>query len=179
MKKNKKIILIIVAVLVFVVIFFSWFFDWGNKQEGGVTPKPLTPTPKIAKVELSDQEEPKVELEIQPDRSGAVLLISSIDQRFDQLEYELIYLAESEGQEIERGVAGGPIEIASSRKIREDILFGTESCTTGTCRRKIDKNVSQGRLIIHLATPEGSSWSVEREFSIEKATSGYQAVWKD
>jgi len=97
---------------------------------------------------------------------------------FESLEYELIYLAEHEGQEIERGVAGGPFQISESRKIREDFLFGTESCTTGVCKRKIDKNVSGGTLIVRLKTTNNQSWTKEMEFTIEKsAAGGYEVVW--
>lgn len=180
MDKKKKIILIVGAILVFLVIFLTWFFGWGAKQEGGAEKNlPTKPVPTVAKVTIPQEDEPKIELSISSDRSGAVLTISEISDQFEQLEYELIYLAESENQEIERGVAGGPLKIGSSGTIREDLLFGTESCTTGTCKRRIDKNVSGGTVIINLITPENQIWSTEKVFEIEKDGSGYQAVWQE
>ncbi|MBU2592552.1 MAG: hypothetical protein ABH867_03990 [Patescibacteria group bacterium] len=181
MAKGKKLILIIAIGLIFLIIFFTWFFGWGTKREGDPENKlVLTPTPTVAKIEITKEEEPEIELAINSDRSGAALIITEISDKFDQLEYELIYLAESDDLEIERGVAGGPLKIGSSRKIREDLLFGTESCTTGTCRRKIDKNVSGGTLVVNLITPENQVWTIEKSFEISKAASGgYETVWKE
>ncbi len=178
MTKNKKVLLFIGVFLVFAVIVLSWLFSWGmgtKKDENG----PILPSPTISQISLSGEKEPEMELDINSDRSGATLTVWEIDDQFSELEYELIYIAESDGQEIERGVAGGPLDIPDNRRIEEDVLFGTESCTTGVCKRHIDKNVSSGVLIIRLITSDDQVWSTEKEFEIEKTTSGYQAIWKE
>jgi len=177
--KNKKIIFIIIGstIVLFIGIFLTWYFGWGNKKTSADI-KPIKPTPSAKKIEIEKDQEPKIELNITSDRSGGWLIISNIDDIFESLEYELIYLAENEGQEIERGLIGGPFQISQSRKIREDFLFGTESCTTGTCRRRIDKNVSGGTLIIRLKTQDNQSWTKEMKFAIEKSASGgYEINW--
>lgn len=177
MAKNKKSLLFIGGiVLIFLVIGLTWFFGWGmGPKEKGPAAKP---TPRAVQRELSEEQKPEIDLEINSDRSGAVLAISKIDPRFLELEYELIYLAEDEGQEIERGVAGGPMKI-SGGQVRETLLFGTESCTTGVCKRKIDKNVSGGTLIIRLIDADNQVWKMEKEFAIEKTSGGYKAVWQE
>ena len=177
--KNKKILFIIIGagVVLFGGILLTWYFGWGNKK-AGTDIQPIDSTSVAKKIEIQENQEPKIELNIANDRSGGSLTISAIDNMFESLEYELIYLAEHEGQEIERGVAGGPFQISESRKIREDFLFGTESCTTGVCKRKIDENVSGGTLIIRLKTADNQRWTKEMEFTIEKvSTGGYEVVW--
>ena len=179
--KNKKALVIGGISVIVLAIFLSWLFGWGVKKERQELVN-LKPTPTIKPLELSKEEKPEIELKINANRSGATLIVSNISEKFSQLEYELIYLAESDGQEIERGLAGGPIEIPSNRKVTitdEEILFGTRSCTTGVCRYHIDKNVSGGTLIVRLITPENQVWSLEKDFIIEKATSGYKAVWAE
>jgi len=176
--KSKKYLLIAGILLIFVVITLTWLFGWGMGEKGDDQLNSILPTPATTAVDLPEDKEPTIKLDISSDRSGAVLLVGKIDKQFSQLEYELVYLAESDDQEIERQIAGGPLEISSSREVREELLFGSESCTTGTCRRHIDKNVSGGTLVVRLITAENQTWSLEKEFAIEKSSKGYEAVWK-
>ncbi len=181
-RKIKKALVLGGILLVVLVIFLSWLFGWGVRESQEEVVVKVTPTPTTKPVVLREEEQPEIELKINANRSGATLVVSNISQKFSQLEYELIYLAESEGQEIERGLAGGPIPVPASREITvtdEEILFGTRSCTTGVCRYHIDKNVSGGTLIIRLITPENQVWALERNFMIEKDSSGYETVWED
>jgi len=175
--KNKKLLLPIGATVVVILIIIGWITGiTGKKEQVAEIAKP-TQAP-ISKA-LSDQDLPMINIEINSDRSGATLVISEIADRFSELEYELIYTAESsDGLPVERGVAGGPLKIDSSRKLTEIVLFGTESCTTGTCKRHIDKNVSSGTLVIRLADDLGNAWSHEVRFTIEKTTKGYEAVFE-
>ncbi len=178
MSKKQKIIFIIGVFVLFSGIGASWFFWWGNKGSSENKNLNQEPTPATQiQPTLSEKKKPEIGLDIKPDRSGALLTISKIDEDFIQLEYELIYTAESDGQEIERGVAGEPMDIPESRKISEDLLFGTESCSTGVCHQHIDDNVSGGRVIIRLINSDNQSWSIEKQFTIEEASSGYEAVW--
>ena len=176
--KSKKYLLIAGVLLILVVVTLTWLFGWGMGKKDNDQLNPTLPTPTTTAVKLSQDKKPAIKLDISPDRSGAVLLVSKIDKQFSQLEYELIYLAESDGQEIERQIAGGPLEISLNREVREKLLFGSESCTTGTCRRHIDKNVSGGTLVIRLITPQNQTWTLEKGFVIEKSPKGYQAVWE-
>jgi len=181
LRKNKKALVIGGILVAVLAIFLSWLFGWGAKKEEQELVN-LKPTPTVEPLQLSEEEKPEVELKINANRSGATLIVSNISEKFSQLEYELIYLAESDGQEIERGLAGGPIKIPASRKVTvtdEEILFGTRSCTTGTCRYHIDKNVNGGTLIVRLITPENQVWTLEKDFTIEKTPSGYETVWED
>lgn len=181
--KNKKTVLVIGTVVLVIAalfgIFFSWLFDWGAKGKNTENLPKIIPTPTITEISLLKEAEPDIGLKINADRSGATLTVTKIDNKFSKLEYELIYLAESDGQEIERGVSGGPLEISSSRQVKEDLLFGTESCTTGTCKRHIDKNVKGGVLMIRIMNDEGQGWSTEKKFEITKILGGYEAVWKE
>jgi len=175
--KSKKNLIIAAAAVAFLAVILSWFFGWGvgRKEEGTSSQKPV---PTVSQISLSEDEEPEIDLEINSDRSGGTLTVSGIAKRFSQVEYELIYLTENEGQEIERGIAGGPLPVSGGR-VRETFIFGTESCTTGVCKRKIDKNVSRGTVAVRLIDPENRVWSTEKGFSIEKTAGGYRAVWSD
>jgi hypothetical protein len=175
--KNKKTLVFVGAIIVIILIIIGWITGVTGKKEQTIEiPKPA---PISVSKSLSDQDLPAIAIEISSDRSGAVLMISEIADRFSELEYELIYTAESnEGLPVERGVAGGPIKIDSSRKVSETVLFGTESCTTGTCKRHIDKNVSGGMLAVRLVNDSGEAWGHEVKFTIEKTTKGYGAVFE-
>lgn len=147
-------------VLIFVLLWL-WITKGASQQNLPIESQvPFTPTPQVT---ISPSNEPQVKLEIWPDKSGITFYISQIDPRFKQLEYELIYLAGVKEQ-IERGVAGGPIDIPPEGKISEKVLFGTESCTTGVCRRHIDKNVTEGTLLLRFIDEEGNIWEMEKRF---------------
>jgi len=182
--KIKKNILIAGAVILIIAIFsgifFSWLFGWGAKDKGEIKPKeiPSVPTP-VPTIEVTKEEEPEIKLDIVKDKSGAVLTISRISDKFSKIEYELIYTAEDGDREVERGVGGGPMEIPTNRQIKEDLLFGTESCTTGTCKRHIDKNVSAGVLTVRLITADSRTWETEKKFTIEGKAGKYQVVWTE
>lgn len=175
--KNKKNLIIGAAVIAFLIISLTWFFGWGggkkNKQISSLKPKPT-----VSQIALAKNEEPKIDLDINSDRSGGTLTVSEIDQQFTQLEYELIYLAGDKDKKIERGIAGGPLSV-SNGTVKESFIFGTESCTTGVCKRRVDKNVSGGTLTVRLIDSENKVWSTEKNFSIEKVSSGYQVVWNE
>lgn len=149
------------------MVFVAWLFGFLGKGGGEKEEERLAvPSPAAERLTLSPEKEPRIRFELSGDRSGGTLIIEEIDPSFVKLEYELIYLARDNGGEIERGVAGGPIKIEGG-EVREKILFGTESCTTGVCRRHIDKNVSRGNLVLRLIDNEGKSWLVERSFDWE------------
>ncbi|MFH1561774.1 MAG: hypothetical protein ABID04_04340 [Patescibacteria group bacterium] len=178
MNKNKKPILIVAGIgIALLIVILTWLFGWGiNKPKTESGSKKAIPTIPIVE-EIKAEEMPDVELGLASDCSGGKLLISKIDSKFAFLEYELIYVAETEIGEIEKGLGSGePIEIPGSRNISEDFIFGTESCTTGTCRRKIDKNISQGTVIITLIDKENKNYTFEKNFTLGK---GCQVSWKE
>lgn len=172
--KNKKVLLGIGTGLAIVLIIIGWLTGITGKKEKEIVVAKPTMAPVVATI--SDEDKPVIGIDINSDRSGGTINISNIASQFAELEYELIYTAETDGLPVERGVAGGPIAIDSSRKVSETVLFGTESCTTGTCKRHIDKNVSGGVLIIRLVDDQGKAWGQETNFTIKKTTKGYEAV---
>jgi len=177
--KNKKTVVggIIVSGLLLVFVL-NWLFGWTAKPADRVgNEKTASPTPRIVTSSLPAEDEPEIILDINADRSGAILVIDQIASKFTQLEYELIYMAYSDDQEVERGVAGGPIDIPDNGKVTESLLFGTESCTTGVCKRHIDKNVSSGTLAVRFIDKNDKAWSIEKAFTIEKISGTWEAVW--
>ncbi len=179
-KDNKKFMIFGgIGVIIVLIIGLSWLFIWGARGESTGADNLNLPTPAVSQLQLAEDEKPVIELAINNDRSGATLTVTNISDRFSEIEYELIYTAENEGQEIERGVAGGPLEIPASREISETMLFGTESCTTGTCHRRIDKNVSKGTLLVRLITEDNQTWTIEKDFDIKQKNTGYQAIWQE
>lgn len=177
MKNKKAIFAVVGGVIILLLFFLNWLFGWTSKSQETDTKK-TSPAPARQEVSLPKEEEPEIILDINSDRSGAILVVKEIADNFSQLEYELIYMAESEDLQIERGVAGGPLDI-SNGEVRESLLFGTESCTTGVCKRHIDKNVSSGILTIRLIDQKGKGWSVEKGFTIEKLGGVWEAVWAE
>ncbi len=172
--KNKKVLLGIGTGIAMLLIIVGWLTGITGKKENQVAVAKPTMPPLTATIAEEDKSE--IEISISSDRSGGTLSISNIASQFVELEYELIYTAETDGLPVERGVAGGPIIIDSSRKVSETVLFGTESCTSGTCKRHIDKNVSSGVLIVRLFDDQGKGWSQETNFTIEKTTKGYETI---
>ncbi len=180
MNKKQKIIITIGGLILFLGVGASWMFWWGKGNQGRTNPRPNNVSPtQSAQPTLSEKQKPKIDLDINQNRSGGTMTVSEIDDDFTELEYELIYSAEDDGQEIERGVAGGPVDIPESKTVSQELLFGTESCTTGVCHQRIDENVSQGTLIVRLINSDNQSWAIEKEFVIEETDSGYEAVFSE
>lgn len=128
----------------------------------------ISPTP-TKPLEEAIQERPYVSLLPSADGHWVTLEVRKIKMGTISLEYELIYFAEVEGSRIERGVSTGgkPIELSSSNEFSKKILFGSASCTTGTCKYKYDENVNEGTLSLKLNGKFGTE-RYETVFRIQK-----------
>jgi hypothetical protein len=125
-----------------VVISGLLFSACGSKKEIVTTPTP-TPTPRLIEIPLEDR--PIISLIPRVDGRELKLKITKIPAGINQIEYELLYTATDEGNDIEKGV-GDTIKVVSP-DIERDLLLGTSSCTNG-CKYKYDENVTGGTLTL-------------------------------
>lgn len=137
-------------VLILVTFIFSVFLlsGCGPKKPAVNTPV-AEPTPMPTKpIEQSIKERPYVSLLPTQDRHWVTLEIKNIPKATKGINYDLIYLADFEGSKIERGISTGgvPVELNGSSDYSKKVLFGSASCTTGTCKYKYDENVTEGSL---------------------------------
>ncbi len=122
-----------------------------NAKEGTLPEAEPTPFP-TRPIEQSIKERPFVSLLATADRHWVTMEIKNIPKGATGIDYDLIYLADVEGSKIERGISTGgvPAELNGSTEYSKKILFGTASCTTGTCKYKYDENVSEGTLAVKM-----------------------------
>ena len=116
--------------------------------------------------ELSEELTPSINLTPRDDGKEIKLSINNIHPSISQIEYELIYVATSEGMEVEKGL--GDTLTVEGDKIERDLLLGTASCTTGTCKYKYDDGVTGGTITLVLINDQGQSASISKEFSLTK-----------
>lgn len=92
------------------------------------------------------------------------------------INYDLVYLADFEGSKIERGVSTGgvPVQLEGAKEYEKKILFGSASCTTGTCKYKYDENVTEGTLNLSLVGGLGEKFEVS--YRIQKGSEGKQGL---
>jgi len=92
------------------------------------------------------------------------------------INYDLVYLADFEGSKIERGVSTGgvPIDLNGADEYQKKILFGSASCTTGTCKYKYDENVTEGSLNLNLVGGLGEKYEVS--YRIQRGSEGKQGL---
>jgi hypothetical protein len=128
---------------------------------------PVEPTPTVAKlIELKPEDEPYLKLIPRSDGHELKLVIQKINSNISDIDYELIYTATDNGQEMEKG-ASGNIKV-EGKSIERDLLLGTASCTNG-CKYKYDTGVSQGTLSLTLNTPSGQVSTLETPFTLKSA----------
>lgn len=126
------------------LVFVSGLFLSGcslakNKQA------PATPTPTPRLIEIPIEDRPYISLIPRSDGHELKLKIDKIGSNISQIEYELLYTATDEGNEIEKGV-GDTIKVSGSN-LERDLLLGTASCTNG-CKYKYDTNITGGTLTL-------------------------------
>lgn len=168
-------------VIIFSFIIFSTLFlsGCGPKKSSKVptnVPK-AQPTPYPTKpIEQSIGERPFVSILPTSDSHWLTLEVKNIPAGTKNLEYELLYFADVEGNKIERGVStiGQPALLESQTDFLKKILLGTASCTTGTCKYKYDEGVTEGTLSLVF---DGTT-KYDTPFKLQKgkeATSGLTA----
>lgn len=142
---NKNIIKFgLIALGLSLLIFLIFIFRGKKDNQTQVEP---TPTPKLIEIELSQR--PHISLIPRADGHELKLNIKDITDEIRSVEYELIYNAQDEGLEIEKGLSG-MVDIDSS-SIEKDLLLGTASCTN-SCKYKYDEGITGGNLNISFTT---------------------------
>jgi uncharacterized protein YcfL len=146
-----------------IIVLSSFFlFACGKKKE---VVKTDSPQEKVTRTfDLTDQLTPDIQLTPRSDGKELKLTISQIDPSITQIEYELIYSATSEGMEVEKGL-GDTLNVEGD-KLERDLLLGTASCTTGTCKYKYDDGVTGGSIGLILINDKGQSASINKDFSL-------------
>lgn len=125
-----------------------------------------TPTPIPRELVINDSQKPTINLTPRTDGHELTLSVSKIDSIFTKIEYELIYTAQDNGLEIEKGVSGNiePKDILNG-VVERKILLGTESCTSG-CKYKYDDGVNGGSLNLTMMTKDNQVASLEMPFKL-------------
>ncbi len=142
---NKNIIKFgLIALGLSILIFLIFIFRGKKDDQSQVEP---TPTPKLVEIELSKR--PHISLIPRADGHELKLIIDSITDEIRSIEYELIYNAQDEGLDIEKGLSG--MVDVDSDTIEKDLLLGTASCTNG-CKYKYDEGINGGSLHIAFTT---------------------------
>jgi len=159
--KKIKIILVPIIFLVLILVFVFT----RNKKATVNTPDETTKMSK--EIELTADEKPIISLTPRTDGHELKLKITNIPFKFSTAEYELIYTAEDEGLEIEKGVSG-TVKLTSS-DIEKDLLLGTSSCTNG-CKYKYDEGIIGGVLTLTLTTDEKQYFTFETPFTLKNGT---------
>lgn len=159
-----------------VVLFCGLFLAGCGKSvtPSTTTPTSIPPTPVPPKpIEETIKERPFVSLTPTSDGHRVMLKIENVPAGVDSVEYEVVYLADVEGSKIERGVRGA-IKLSDFGKSKE-ILFGSASCTTGTCKYKYDENVTEGTLSVTLIKKDGKS-KYDSVFRIQRGKEGKEGL---
>ena len=146
----KKITIILAPVIIIVLILV---FVFTRKKTTINTP-----------IEKTKDEQPIISLTPRADGHELKLKITNIPSNFSTAEYELIYTAEDEGLEIEKGVSG-TVKLTSS-DIEKDLLLGTSSCTNG-CKYKYDEGIVGGVLTLTLTTDDKEYFNFETPFTLK------------
>lgn len=159
-----------------VVVLFCGFLLTGCAKSAPptATPTSIPPTPILSKpIEETIKERPFVSLTPTGDGHRVMLKIENVPAGVDSAEYEIVYLADVEGNKMERGVRG-TIKLSDLGKSKE-ILFGSASCTTGTCKYKYDENVTEGTLLVTLIKKDGKS-KYDSVFRIQRGKEGKEGL---
>jgi len=158
--KNKKVLLPIIGIAILLVITIVMIIIGKNKNKTSPT-IPNSSTNTNEELILSDSEKPYISLTPQADGHRLDLKITNIPSSISDIEYDLIYTAQDEDLEIEKGV-GGTIEIEAT-SVERELLLGTESCTNG-CKYKYDEGITGGTLTLNFITSDGKSALYEAPF---------------
>ena len=159
------------------LVLFSVFVLGGCGPKKASPPSGGEPTATPTRpVSETVKEAPLVSLVPTADGHWVNLEVSSIAEKFTAIDYELIYFADVEGSKIERGVTGGKmIDLNGASSFSKKVLFGSASCTTGTCKYKYDENVTEGTLTLKLGTSTGRE-TFSSIFRIQKGSEGGEGL---
>lgn len=168
---NKKNLILVALVLCSSVLFSGC----GKKKTATVEVK--TNKQIAIEMELSNTEKPYIALIPRADGHELTLKVSNISSKITNAEYELIYTAEDQGLEIEKGVNG--TQKIDSTSFEKKLLLGTESCTSG-CKYKYDEGITGGTLSITFTTDDNKFYKFEAPFNIKNSAeikkAGYLSI---
>jgi len=162
--KNKTALFSIIGIGVLIIIAIVMIIISKNRNNNNKTIVPNSSKNVTEELVLSDEEKPYISLSPQADGHRLDLKITNIPSSISEVEYDLIYTAEDENLEIEKGVGGtAKIEGVS---IERELLLGTESCTNG-CKYKYDEGITGGTLTLNFITNDGKSALYEAPFTFK------------
>jgi len=161
MKNKKNIIAIVSIVLVIVITVIIAIFVTKKNRSKDMDINVVEPQDAPQEITLDESQQPYISLKAQADGHRLDIKISDIPSIISEIEYDLIYTAQDENLEIEKGV-GGTAEVEGNTFERE-LLLGTESCTNG-CKYKYDEGITGGTLILNLITKDNQSAYFEAPF---------------
>ena len=161
--KNKITLISVVGIIVLVTITIILLITNKNKTKNTVVNN--NPVNNVQKeLNLTDDQKPTISLIPRTDGHELKLKIDGVPSNITQIEYELLYSAQDNGLEIEKGV-GDTVKITSPN-VEKDLLLGTASCTAG-CKYAYDKGVSSGTLSLTFSTADNQSTIYETSFVLK------------
>ena len=139
-----------------------------------------TPTPRL--VELEVQDRPEISLIPRSDGHELTLRLASISSNITRIEYEITYIANDNGLEIEKGASGifESSDIAPGKSDKK-ILLGTESCTSG-CKYKYDEGITGGNVSLIFTTANNQISTFTTPFILRSAADVKKAgklIWTE
>lgn len=141
--KNTYIIAAVAFVLLILGVYFLFVFQKGAKER-----KPGEEAGEVKSIDQIDVDK-RPYVTLTPTSDGAEIIFSMENMgEFDQIEYELTYLADNPqiaGEKIQRGSTGVDVN-TKEPKYKKNILLGTASRGV----RSPDKGVQDGELVLHL-----------------------------
>lgn len=166
---NNKRLLIIFGVLfaIIVGVFVFWLLADPFAQKNNDQAVKAQPTKVIKKLEMPEEDYPVISMALKNNDHYVDLTINKIPSYVKEIEFEFLYNSiDEKGQEFQKGQFDS-FEINEER-IEKEILLGTSSCTTGTCKYRYDENVSSGKLALKLKDEEGKVASFDIPFLVAK-----------
>lgn len=146
------------------ITVFGFVFSACDKKPASTSTPTIIPTPRL--IEIAPQDRPYISLIPRADGHELKLKINQIPQNISQIEYELLYTAVDEGNEIEKGV-GDTIKVTSAN-IERDLLLGTASCTNG-CKYKYDTGINGGTLSLTFVSQTSQISTFQTPFTLASA----------
>lgn len=168
MTNNKKLLIIFGGLFAIIVaVFVFWLLADPFAQKNNDQTVKAQPTKIIKKLEMSEEDYPVVSMALKNNDHYIDLTIDKIPTYIKEIEFEFLYNSiDEKGQEFQKGQFDN-FEI-NEEKIEKEILLGTSSCTTGTCKYRYDENISSGKLILKLKDEERKVASFDIPFLIAK-----------
>lgn len=114
---------------------------------------------------FSPSEKPTLSLIPRADGHLLTMKIDNIPSKLVSLEYELVYTASDNGNDIEKGL-GDTVKLNNEPSLTRDLLLGTASCTSG-CKYKYDNNVNSGTVTLTFMTADNQVNTFDAPFTLD------------